>query len=65
MAPLSTNYFSEVQKWLQHHSRRPITINQIGKLFGSAYIKATCVQTAVTGFRKYGIILLIPMFFSD
>lgn len=55
MAPLSTYYTSEVQKWMLQHPSRPITISQIGKLFGAAYMKAASIQTAVNGFRKTGI----------
>ncbi|KAJ8974978.1 hypothetical protein NQ317_013486 [Molorchus minor] len=65
MAPLSTYYSSEVQRWMQQHPGRPVTIAQIGKLFGTAYMKAASVQTAVNGFRKTGIHPLNPEIFPD
>lgn len=61
MSPLS----SEVQKWMQQHSGRPVTISQIGKLFGNAYMKAASTQTAVNGFRKTGIQPFNPEIFED
>lgn len=65
MSPLSTYYSSEVQRWMQQHPGRPITISQIGKLFGNAFMKAASVQTAVSGFRKTGIHPLNPEIFPD
>ncbi|KAK9730895.1 hypothetical protein QE152_g14135 [Popillia japonica] len=51
--------------WMQQHPGRPITISQIGKLFGNAFMKAASVQTAVSGFRKTGIHPLNPEIFPD
>lgn len=65
MSPLSSYYTSEVQKWMQQHPGRPVTISQIGKLFGSAYMRAASIQTAVNGFRKTGIQPLNPEIFED
>lgn len=65
MAPLSSYYSQEVQKWLQMHPGRAVTISQIGKLYGSAFMKAACVQTAVNGFRKTGIYPYNPDVFPD
>jgi hypothetical protein len=34
---------------------RIVTIRQVGKLFGKAYLRAATVETAMNGFRKSGI----------
>lgn len=65
MSPMSTYYTSEVQRWMQQHPGRPVTINQIGKLFGNAFMKAASVQTAVNGFRKTGVHPLNPDIFPE
>jgi hypothetical protein len=55
MAPLSHYCSEEVRKWLQSHRGRAVTINKIGKLYGSAFMRAASIETAVNGFRKTGI----------
>jgi hypothetical protein len=65
MSPLSTYYSSEVQRWMQQHPGRPITISQIGKLFGNAFRKAASIQTAVNGFKKTGVHPINPEIFED
>ncbi|KAK9730992.1 hypothetical protein QE152_g14034 [Popillia japonica] len=55
MAPLSTYYAKETRKWRRDHPGRCVTVNQIGKLFGTAFMKAASVQTAVSGSRKTGL----------
>ncbi|KAK9728324.1 DDE superfamily endonuclease [Popillia japonica] len=66
MAPLNTFYADEARKSLRDHLGRCVTINQIGKLFGTElFMKAASVQTAVSGFRKIGPYPLIPTIFDD
>jgi len=65
MAPVSHYYSEEVRKWLQSHPGRVVTINQIGKLYGSAFMKAASIETAVNGFRKTGIYPLDRNVFPD
>lgn len=65
MAPLSHYYSEEARKWLQCHPGRPITINQVGKLFGAAFMKAASMETAVNAFKKTGIFPLDPNVFPD
>jgi hypothetical protein len=65
MSPLSTYYSSEVQRWLQQHPGKPITISQIGKFFGNAFMKAASIQTAVNGFKKTAVHPINPEFFED
>lgn len=65
MGPLSTYYSDEVKTWLRLHPGRPVTIYQVGKLFGVAFQKAASVQNAVSGFRKCGIFPLNPNVFEE
>ena len=65
MAPLSQYYSEEVRKWLQSHPGRVVTINQIGKLYGAAFMRAASVEMAVNGFRKTGIFPLDSNVFPD
>ncbi|KAG5873851.1 hypothetical protein JTB14_030155 [Gonioctena quinquepunctata] len=50
---------------MQQHPGRPVTISNMGKLFGNASMKAASVQTAVCGFRKTGVHPLNPEIFPD
>lgn len=55
MAPLSTYYQQEVRQWLATHPGRAVTIHQVSKLFGAAFLRAANMQTAVNGFKETGI----------
>ncbi|KAJ4446410.1 hypothetical protein ANN_13106 [Periplaneta americana] len=55
MKPLKTFYCQEIESWLKNNFPRTVTIRQVGKLFGNAYLRAATVETAVNGFRKSGI----------
>lgn len=57
MKPLSLYYSDEVKKWLREHSKdhRVVTQFQIASLFGKAYLKASTMTTAISGFRATGI----------
>ncbi|KAG5895606.1 hypothetical protein JTB14_009463 [Gonioctena quinquepunctata] len=50
---------------MQQHPGRPVTISQIGKLFGNAFMKAASVKTAVSGIRKTEVHPLNPEIFPD
>ncbi|KAB0790630.1 hypothetical protein PPYR_14932 [Photinus pyralis] len=65
MSPVSTYYTENVQRWLQTHPGRAVTIAQVGELYGAAFMKAACVQTAVNGFKNTGIYPLNPQIFPD
>ena len=65
MSPVSTYYAENVQKWLQMHPGRAVTISQVGELYGAAFMKAACVQTAVNGFKATGIYPFNPEIFPD
>jgi hypothetical protein len=60
MAPLNHYCSEEVRKCLRSHPGRVVTINQIGKLYGSAFMKAASIETAVNGFRKTAILSSSP-----
>jgi hypothetical protein len=55
MKPLKIFYSQEIQSLLLNNFPRVVTIRQVGKLFGNAYLRAATVETAVNGFRKSGI----------
>lgn len=55
MKPLSKYYEDEVRKWLRCNPGKVVTLFQIASLFGTAYVQASTMITAVNGFRKTGI----------
>ena len=65
MRPLMLNYDEAVRIWLRSHLGRVVSIYAIAKLFGSAYLKAATVNTAVNAFKSTGIVPYNPDIFSD
>lgn len=55
MFSLSTFYIQECETWLRQNPGRPITIDHVGSIFGTAYLKASTAQNAINGFSKTGI----------
>lgn len=55
MAPLSTYYQQEVRQWITMHPGRAVTIHQVAKLYGTAFLRAASMNTAVNGFKQTGI----------
>lgn len=55
MKPLSLYYEEEARKWLRTNEGRIITLHDISKLFGQAFLRAANLRTAVNGFGKTGI----------
>jgi hypothetical protein len=49
MAPLNQYYSDGTRKWLQLHPGRDVTIKQVARLYGAAFMKAASVETAVNG----------------
>jgi hypothetical protein len=47
MKPLKTYYSQDIESWLLNYFPRTVTICQVGKLFGKAYLRAATVETAV------------------
>lgn len=65
MKPLSGYYEEETRKWLRTNPGKVITLWQIASLFGSAYINAANMRTALRGFEKTGIWPVNPGVFKD
>lgn len=65
LSPVNTYYSEECRKWMQLNPGRVITIRQVGKLFGTAFMKAAVMETAVNGFRKTGIFPMDRNVFKD
>lgn len=65
MAPLSSYYQQEVRQWLATHPGRAVTIQQVAKLYGAAFLKAAGMRTAVNGFKQTGIYPLNRNIFPD
>ncbi|XP_072388730.1 uncharacterized protein [Diabrotica undecimpunctata] len=55
MKPLSKYYEDEIRKWLRCNPGKVVTLFQIASLFGTAFIQAAAMSTAINGFRKTGI----------
>lgn len=55
MELFSTDYNSEVDKWLKNHPGRTVTVLQIAQLLTPANLKSTIALTAANGFHKTGI----------
>ena len=55
MGPLSTFYTQAVEKFLRQNPGRVVTVYQLARLFGEAYLKAASQTTAINGFKKCGI----------
>lgn len=67
MKPLSLYYSDEVKKLLREHAKdhRVVTQFQIASLFGKAYLKASTMTTAISGFRATGIWPVDPKIFKE
>ena len=55
MFPLNTFYTKAVETWLRNNPGKVVSIYQVGKLFGEAYLRASAPTTAINGFKKTGI----------
>jgi hypothetical protein len=53
--PLKDYFKQATTNWMLHHQDRKITRLQAGSLIGKAWIRATSVQTGISGFRATGI----------
>lgn len=65
MKPLSGYYEEETRKWLRTNPGKVITLWQVASLFGSAFINAANMRTAIKGFEKTGIWPVHPGIFQD
>lgn len=53
--PLSVYYGDELRKWLRCNPGKVVTLWQVSTIFGSAFIQAATMKTALKGFEKTGI----------
>lgn len=53
--PLSLYYGEELRKWLRCNPGKVVTLWQISSIFGSAFIQAATMRTAMHGFEASGI----------
>jgi hypothetical protein len=63
MDPLNQHHSDGSRKCLQLHPGRVVTIKQVPRLYGAAFVKAASVERAVNDFRNAGISHWIQTFF--
>ena len=64
LQPLDRSFFKLLKSafnaacstWLQNHPGRRITVDKLGELFNTAYLKAATIENAVSGFKCTGIV---------
>ncbi|CAB4032795.1 tigger transposable element-derived 6-like [Paramuricea clavata] len=54
--PLKSAFNTACSSWLRSHSGRRITVDKLGELFNTAYLKAATMENAISGFRCSGIV---------
>ena len=65
MYPLSIYHNQSLEKWMNNNPGRAVSVFQITKIFGEAYLKAAVPLNAINGFAKTGICPYNPDVFSD
>lgn len=55
MKPLSTAYTRSIELFLRNNPGRAVTLHQVARLFGEAYLKAATPSNAISGFSATGI----------
>ena len=55
MKPLSAAFANEARLYMRNHPGTPITIHQVGEIFGKAYTAGCTSMSMVNGFVKTGI----------
>lgn len=65
MYPLSVYHNQELEKWMNNHPGRVVSVFQITKVFTGAYLKAAVPLNAIKGFEKCGIYPLNQDVFTD
>ena len=65
MKPLNTYFTQSIETYLRNNPGRVVTMFQIGRLFGEAYLRAAVPTTAIHGFEKTGIAPVNRHVFTD
>ncbi|CAH2012970.1 unnamed protein product [Acanthoscelides obtectus] len=65
MYDLSVYHNQELEKWMNNHLGRVVSVFQITKVFAGAYLKAAIPLNAINGFMKCGIYPLNQDVFAD
>lgn len=65
MALLACYYDMALEKFLNNHPGRVVTVFQIAKIFGDAYLQAATPLTAINAFKKCGLVPYDPNIFTD
>ncbi|CAF4891595.1 unnamed protein product [Pieris macdunnoughi] len=65
MYPLSIYYNQALEKWMNNNPGRVVTVFQVAKIFGEAYLKAATPSNIISGFLKCGIQPINQDVFSD
>lgn len=55
MKPLNSFYSRSIEKFLRNNPGKVVSLYQIARLFGEAYLQAALPATAISGFLKTGI----------
>ena len=51
LKPLKSAFNAACQSWMRSHSGRRITVENLGKLFKTAYSKSAALENAINGFK--------------
>lgn len=65
MGPFKTNFSKAVETFLKNNPGKVVTLNEISSLLGKAFMQTSCVNTAINGFRKTGIVPFNRYIFDD
>lgn len=55
MYPVSVYYEQAVKSWLRNNPGKVVTVQDVGGLFGQAYVKAATPQNAISGFKNWNL----------
>ena len=58
--PLNVAFNTACGAWMRQHSTRRITVDKLGEISNTAYLKAATIDSAVSGFHCTGIVPFEP-----